>query len=747
MNVNSNSDPIGECLANFATIRLDPLDLLPRRELVEKMIELDLLGIPAGPSRVVAELRALSQVLAGVDAKEVKVVVFGGGTGLSTVIGGDSCHPDWAKDPFAGLKAVFPQTRAIVCVTDDGGSSGELLKELPLIALGDLRHVLLSSIRRARLREQYGLDDEGALRVAAVLFNLFNYRFHSRPANIEELLAAGGIELGALPAKMARVLADILGGLFSDPRLAKTLSRPHCLGNLLLAAAIYRQGGGGEEPGESAISDGLGLVAELIGVERRAVLPCTLTPCRLRVRYANGVLVTGEEKSSRARRGSPVDRVSVEFSSPPKVDPAVLASIAEAELILFAPGSLYTSIVPIMQVPGLSEAVRQNRRALKILMANLWIQKGETDLVRDDPGRRFYVSDLIAAYHRNIPGGVEGLFRQVLILGLQDIPGSILQSYALEDKLPIYLDRGKVWEMGFSPLEARIFSEKALHESRVKHDPQSLAKALRIVWVGRGHLPEPGECRLPAACPPLLQPLARTDGQTAQARYAALVELLAGLVMEATKRVAEILWRHADIPLAHLALIRGVRLIPMEEWGRCQEWDNVYSFYDPSDALIKIRADIGAEPRRFEVAFLVALGQSLLGDYAADKSIRPMVRDGVQLGKVYELTLRPPRERHCFFSSEELQRYLLLARMQPIAGTPPSLYVRLLNGSEGFTPPGLFFGLAYAWYLDNRFAAHVEYKMAITRMEVSDLIPEQQKSRSRRRETIDFFRQVVFGHR
>ncbi|MGA7277941.1 MAG: hypothetical protein WBW79_08390, partial [Desulfocapsaceae bacterium] len=54
-------------------------------------------------------------------------------------------------------------------------------------------------------------------------------------------------------------------------------------------------------------------------------------------------------------------------------------------------------------------------------------------------------------------------------------------------------------------------------------------------------------------------------------------------------------------------------------------------------------------------------------------------------------------------------------------------------------------GLLYAWYLDNRFAGHIEYKMSILRVQPTGLIPEQKKMRSRREALIDFFRESVFG--
>ena len=37
-----------------------------------------------------------------------------------------------------------------------------------------------------------------------------------------------------------------------------------------------------------------------------------------------------------------------------------------ADLIVLAPGSLYTSIIPILQLDPIVEAIRSNTRALKI---------------------------------------------------------------------------------------------------------------------------------------------------------------------------------------------------------------------------------------------------------------------------------------------------------------------------------------------------------------------------------------------
>ncbi|NOX24631.1 MAG: YvcK family protein, partial [Deltaproteobacteria bacterium] len=341
-----------------------PLDLLHGRTLPEKLTELVLSGVPVGPPQMIAGLKHMAAALRALDGSRVRVVVFGGGTGVSTIIGGDSRSAGWMAEPFIGLKAVFPRTQAIVCVTDDGGSTGELQKDLPLIGLGDLRHVLLSSIQEARLRTLYQLDAVQARQTAAGLFTLFNYRYQQSPAALDDLLAADGLELDKLPAAMTQGIMALLARLFTDPRLTPTMARPHCLGNLLLTSAIYRyHKTGSGVPSPDAVRGGIRCLAGLFGAPPDAVLPCTTTPAKLKMIYSNGVQVSGEYKSSLARRGYPVDRVCIDFAvNPPQVLPEVLDAIGRADIIIFAPGSLYTSIVPVMQVPGLAQAVRDNQR-------------------------------------------------------------------------------------------------------------------------------------------------------------------------------------------------------------------------------------------------------------------------------------------------------------------------------------------------------------------------------------------------
>jgi len=772
--VNNDINSLQQLLQGITSKDFCPLDFLAKGSLTERVISLVLGEVP--PPGAPGLNRELKQLIAGLRnfaVGDLRVVVFGGGTGLSNIVGGDSRRPEWRDSPFTGLKEVFPKLHSVVCVTDDGGSTGEILKDFPLVALGDLRHVLLSSIRSATLKNKYQLDDHAAGRVAARLHALFNYRFISPPASAEQLLADTTAGLDQLPASLADYLGNLVTRLFGDQRMTPALMRPQCLGNLLLAAAIYKQVPSSLTASElaasceqvhRAIMKGISELSMILGAGPRSVLPCTTTSAQLQMLYANGVMVTSECKSGSARRGYPVNRVLVEFSDEPRLPDEVKELVQTADVIIMAPGSLYSSIIPILQVPGLADLIRQNKTALKLLVANIWVQKGETDATRDAPDRKFNVSDLILAYDHNISGGIKGLFSHIMTLDLGDIPGSVLQNYAIEEKEPIYLDRGRVRQLGLESVEAYIFSRELLQQRNViQHDPVSLSLVVQVLCGLRagGFLSMPEDSgMLPFSmkfcanvCSDHTIPCLRYQeikGKLETLDFKQLTvqpgnakNMAASARQHMLECVAEIIWRHPDIHPDHFKYVSGICLIDTGCWKRCQEWDNVFSFYDPEDCCIKIRRDQSEDLNRLEMAFLVGLGQSLLGNYAEEKRLEDIFFQDEKVGRIYCLTVREQQQLSCFFSAEELDIFLQLCRMYPLAGQE-RLYTRVVSGEEGFTPPGLLFGLFFAWYLDNRFAPNIDYKMSIMKNELSYLIPEQVKIVSRREQLVRFFRENVF---
>lgn len=754
-------------LREIERVKLSPLDLLPQFDLREKIVDLVLRGVPDNVhSLAKTHLLALRKELLETSVEDIKVVVFGGGTGLSNIVGGDSRRETWINKPFVGLKEIFPQTRSIVCVTDNGGSTGELLKDLPLVAVGDMRHVLLSSIESSNLQKRYTINSFEAGKIATILAYIFNKRFSLPFARGTQQFHEIAEKIAALPRGLGQYLTYLLEYLFSDPRLLETLKRPHCLGNLLLAAAVYREIDREvssqhllekQEVLHRAIFKGINTLAKVMGACERAVLPCTSTPAQLRVLYTNGVEIIGEHKLSESRRGFPVDSVQVDYCDTIRIYDEVLSDIEDADILIMAPGSLYSSIIPVFKVPGLAEAVRNNQRALKVLVSNLWVQAGETDLSIADPERKFHVSDMIRAYEKNIPGGTRGLFNEVLCISLNDIPASILQSYAVEGKVPIFVDREELLQEHYIPIECGVYSREALVERGViQHDPDILALAIKGLYNGRSCFlsrSEPEGIQEKNRPPTLCHPPAGVRMLPCR-KFAGIKEKLANVQIHYvgdhlkvdTERlktdICDILWHHPVVPPHHLDYFDAISCIDMQCWNRDQQWDNVFSFFDPDDRTIKIRADQVGVRQKLEIAMMIALGESLLGDYALKKVMDEVEIDGLLLGRVYHLYLKEKDQRRCFLTDEQVKIFLALARMSNTQDE--NHYTRLINKGEGFTPPGLLMGLMYAWYIDNRLASHIEYKMSVMKINQTDLIPEQLKMAERRRRMVSFFKDVIF---
>ena len=753
-------------IEQLSSKNLTAFDFIPQRDIREKLVDLVLNGVPEYADYESSILfRQLYKNLTQTKVDKVNIVVFGGGTGLSNIIGGDCRQTAWKNRPFKGLKDFFPETKAVICVTDDGGSTGELLKDLPVIALGDIRHVLLSSVQLRKLTELYDLTTSEAENVAGVLSTLFNYRFKNKPTSVEALLNECGADLDTLPGGLSNYIRRALDICYHDPRSKIIFERAHCLGNIIVLSLLISSFSGDfeinnflrfdTEKGELLFKN-LSECSKLLGAAEDAVLPSTLTPAQLRFLYSNGVQVTGEHKSSKAARGFPVDKVYVDFSDIPYVSQRVVDYIRNADILIMAPGSLYSSIIPVLQVPGIAEAVRENNKALKLLISNLWVQAGETDQSISDPERKFHVSDMIRAYERNLPGGTQGLFDQILCLSLKDVPGSVIQNYAVEGKIPIYLDREVLEAQGFEPIECGFFSRNALVERQViQHDPDIVARTVKTLYLSRELMPELFKKRTTGE---ISKPTSGNEARKISVpskRYSRIYDRLNDLeiktggkrtgaeeVVRIRSFLADIIWNHKDIPLSHLYNIKGITCINMNEWRRDQRWDNVFSFYDPEDGQVKIRQDRLADLRGFEISFLISVGQALLGNYASEKKVDDIQYDHLSFGRVFHLYLTEENKRKCYFTTEELKEYLTLARM---VWQGENHFTRLINNQEGFTPPGLLFGVMYAWYLDNSFASYIEYKMSVMKVKQTDLIPEQMKTMERRIGLIRFFRQIVFG--
>lgn len=97
-----------------------------------------------------------------------------------------------------------------------------------------------------------------------------------------------------------------------------------------------------------------------------------------------------------------IERVFLEPENAPAYPDAVKAILA-ADIVVIGPGSLFTSILPNLLVPGIVEAIRRTR-ALRVYVCNVATQSGETS--------GFSVIDHVRAIERQVG---PGLFDVVLV--------------------------------------------------------------------------------------------------------------------------------------------------------------------------------------------------------------------------------------------------------------------------------------------------------------------------------------------
>jgi uncharacterized cofD-like protein len=256
-------------------------------------------------------------------ARGPRIVAIGGGTGLSTLL--------------RGLKEHTSNLTAVVTVADDGGSSGVLREELGIPAVGDIRNCVVA------------LADSEPL-----MGRLLQYRFPG---------AGPATTAAAEPGKPSA--ADAAGRPVDGPfAAAETGLGGHAVGNLLLAALVQIEHGDFEQ--------GVREMNRVLAV-RGSVVPATGTILTMHARLADGTEVDGQ---SRIAHTSGIEQVWVTPDNA-RVTEDARRAIAEADIIVLGPGSLYTSLLPALLVPGIREAIAE-AGALVVFACNVATQDGET---------------------------------------------------------------------------------------------------------------------------------------------------------------------------------------------------------------------------------------------------------------------------------------------------------------------------------------------------------------------------------
>lgn len=204
--------------------------------------------------------------------------------------------------------------------------------------------------------------------------------------------------------------------------------------------------------------------AERILSVRGRILPATLENVRLHARGVSGRNYVGE--SAVGASGERLTEVRLEPRNP-SAFPEAVSALGGADAIVLGPGSLFTSIVPNLLIPGIREALRRSS-ATVVLPMNLMTQPGETEGMTA-------VDHLEAIQHAAGEAVVD-----VALVNSSAPQVPLLARYREEGAAPVLVDEEALERRGVRVVAADFLDDAPL----IRHDPEKLAR--EVVEVVQG---------------------------------------------------------------------------------------------------------------------------------------------------------------------------------------------------------------------------------------------------------------------
>jgi len=234
----------------------------------------------------------------------------------------------------------------------------------------------------------------------------------------------------------------------------------HALGNLVLTALADVT---------NDFPRAVEIAARVVGA-RGTVLPATSELVTLVGEFADGRILSGE--TAIAAAGGRILRVAL-LPDRPRCLPEVCDALLRADVIVAGPGSLFTSVLPPLLVPDVQTAIRASR-AVRILVANLMTEPGETD--------DYSVLEHVLTIERHL--GAQ-LFDYV-IYNTSPIPQELASQYGEHGAQPILtgnFELSALDKLGIEPIGVPLVSEHP--EGKVRHHPERLAAAITALGQGK----------------------------------------------------------------------------------------------------------------------------------------------------------------------------------------------------------------------------------------------------------------------
>ncbi|WP_102028643.1 gluconeogenesis factor YvcK family protein [Salirhabdus sp. Marseille-P4669] len=223
----------------------------------------------------------------------------------------------------------------------------------------------------------------------------------------------------------------------------------HSLGNLLLAAMASITGD---------FYHGIKEVSRVFNVKGQ-IYPIANQNMYLHAEMDDGTIVSGESKIPQANK-----RIKRVFLSPDHIEPLpeAMDAIESADIVVIAPGSLFTSILPNLIIPEIGDALK-NCPGKVVYICNVMTQFGETE--------DFTAADHVQAIQDHIGESCV----DAIVVHNAPIKPFVKQRYEAENASPVIFDTTRLLEMGLEIIEGDIvdYSKKA-----VRHDKNKIAKLI-----------------------------------------------------------------------------------------------------------------------------------------------------------------------------------------------------------------------------------------------------------------------------
>lgn len=242
--------------------------------------------------------------------------------------------------------------------------------------------------------------------------------------------------------------------------------RGHNAGNMLLTMLSRYTG---------SFPAGMQSLAEILSVRGR-ILPVTIDRATLVAELTDGTRIYGENAID-VPRGHQREKIKNVFLVPHHSDsisvyPPVIAAINRADYIVIGPGDLFTSIIPGLIVPGVTEALRSTSAKL-LYVINIMTKYGETHQYSGSA----FVRRLEEVIQRNVDG---------VLCNTKKPEPQILKEYRRQKAEFVKIDAGRDFWGG-----RRLFCGDLLDTSGgiVRHDSQKLADML-VGIIGQNRIQE-----------------------------------------------------------------------------------------------------------------------------------------------------------------------------------------------------------------------------------------------------------------